>query len=60
MTEILPDEAIDDLQLNGLQIIQKKQGFRFGVDAVLLSDFAAQAKSKATLDLCTGNGIVPI
>lgn len=56
----MPDEAIDDLQLNGLQIIQKKQGFRFGVDAVLLSDFAAQTKSKATLDLCTGNGIVPI
>ena len=60
MTDILSDEAVDDLQLNGLQIIQKKQGFRFGVDAVLLSDFAAQLKSKSTLDLCTGNGIVPI
>ena len=60
MTKILNDEAVDDLQLNGLYIIQKKQGFRFGVDAVLLSDFASQTKSKATLDLCTGNGIVPI
>ena len=60
MTDILNDESVDDLQLDGLQIIQKKQGFRFGVDAVLLSDFAAQTKSKATLDLCTGNGIVPI
>lgn len=60
MTDILSDESVEDLQLNGLRIIQKKQGFRFGVDAVLLSDFAASAKSKATLDLCTGNGIVPI
>ena len=60
MTDILSDEAVDDLQLNGLRIIQKKQGFRFGVDAVLLSDFAAQTKSKSTLDLCTGNGIIPI
>ena len=60
MTDILPDETVDDLQLNGLNIIQKKHGFRFGVDAVLLSDFAAQTKSKATLDLCTGNGIIPI
>ena len=34
------DESIDDLQLNGLQLIQKEQGFRFGVDAVLLSHFA--------------------
>ena len=34
------DEGIDDLQLKGLKLIQKQQGFRFGVDAVLLSDFA--------------------
>ena len=34
------DESIDDLQLNGLRLIQKEKGFRFGVDAVLLSHFA--------------------
>ena len=33
-------ERVDDLQLCGLQIIQKDSGFRFGMDAVLLSDFA--------------------
>ena len=33
------DECLDDLQ-NGLFIIQKKNGFKFGIDAVLLSDFA--------------------
>ena len=34
------DESIDDLGLNGLRLIQKNDAFRFGVDAVLLSDFA--------------------
>ena len=33
------DESVDDLQLKGLKLIQKQQGFRFGVDAVLLSHF---------------------
>ena len=41
-------------------LIQKKDGFKFGIDAVLLSDFAKDATSKATLDLCTGTGIVAV
>lgn len=53
------DECLDDLQ-NGLFIIQKQNGFKFGIDAVLLSDFAKDASSKRTLDLCTGTGIVPL
>lgn len=52
-------ESLDDLQ-NGYYIIQKNDGFKFGVDAVLLADFAKEAKSKNTLDLCTGTGIVPL
>ena len=53
------DESIDDLQLNGLRLIQKQQGFRFGVDAVLLSHFANVKKKHRVIDLCTGTGIVP-
>ena len=37
---IKENETIDDLQLKGLKLIQKKDSFRFGVDAVLLSEFA--------------------
>ena len=51
-------ETIDDLQ-NGYYIIQKEQGFRFGIDAVLLSDFAKSATGKV-MDLCTGTGIIPL
>ena len=34
-------ERIDELHRNGYQIIQKTDGFCFGMDAVLLSGFAA-------------------
>lgn len=53
------DENIDDLQLKGLNLIQKKEGFKFGIDAVLLSDFAVVKKKHRVMDLCTGTGIVP-
>lgn len=51
---------MEDLQLNGLKLLQKKSGFRFGIDAVLLADFAKNQPSSRTLDLCTGTGIVPL
>ena len=51
-------ETLDDLQ-NGYYIIQKNNGFRFGIDAVLLSDFAKSATGKV-IDLCTGTGIIPL
>ena len=59
-TDILENETLEDLQCKGLLLIQKKNGFRFGTDAVLLADFARNIRSKNTLDLCTGTGIVPI
>jgi len=58
--DIFADETLEDLQCANLKLIQKKHGFRFGVDAVLLADFAKSVTSNKTLDLCTGSGIVPI
>ena len=56
----LEDERIDDLQRNGYRIIQKKKGFCFGMDAVLLSGFAAVKEGERAIDLGTGTGIIPI
>ena len=53
-------ERIDNLGINGYQIIQKEQGFCFGMDAVLLSDFAQVKNGGRVLDLGTGTGILPI
>lgn len=54
------DERIDDLQRNGYHLIQKKKGFCFGMDAVLLSGFASVKKGERAIDLGTGTGIIPI
>ncbi len=60
INDILEDERIDDLQRNGYRIIQKKQGFCFGMDAVLLSGFAKVKSGERAIDLGTGTGIIPI
>ena len=53
-------ERIDELQRNGYRIIQKTNGFCFGMDAVLLSGFASVKPGEKALDLGTGTGIIPI
>ncbi|HIX15561.1 MAG TPA: tRNA1(Val) (adenine(37)-N6)-methyltransferase [Candidatus Hungatella pullicola] len=61
MTSNLRDnERIDDLQRNGYKIIQKTNGFCFGMDAVLLSGFAQVKQGEKAIDLGTGTGIIPI
>ncbi len=61
MTIKLKDnERIDDLQRNGYQIIQNRDGFCFGMDAVLLSGFAKVKPEEKAIDLGTGTGIIPI
>ena len=54
------DERIDDLQLEGLRILQKVDGFRFGMDAVLLADFARVEARDRAADFGTGTGILPL
>lgn len=58
--ELRPGERLDDLQRNGYKIIQDEKKFRFGMDAVLLSGFAAVKEGETVLDLGTGTGIIPI
>ena len=53
------NERLDDLQ-NGYHIIQNTRDFCYGIDAVLLSDFARVKKGEQALDLGTGTGIIPI
>lgn len=53
------DETLDDLQLGEIYVIQKKDAFRFGVDAVLLANFAKVKRGMKVIDLCSGTGIIP-
>ena len=53
------NERVDDLEFKGLKIIQNKEGFCFGIDSILLSDFAKNIKrGTKVLDLGTGTGII--
>lgn len=63
--DLYENERIDDLQRKlpdgtGLRIIQNKNWFCFGIDAVLLADFADVRKGNKVMDLGTGNGIIPL
>lgn len=60
ITDLMENERLDDLQRNGLRIIQKTDGFCFGMDAVLLSGFASVKPGERALDLGTGTGIIPL
>lgn len=53
-------ERLDDLQIKGYEIIQSPGRFCFGMDAVLLSSFAAVKMKEKVLDIGTGTGILPI
>ncbi len=45
---------------DNFKIIQKTNGFRFSVDAVILADFFSPTREGKILDIGTGNGIIPI
>lgn len=57
---LLPDETLEELGFGSLVLIQKRHGFRFGTDAVLLADFAKGSHAQRALDLCCGTGIIPV
>lgn len=58
--ELNEGERVDDLERCGFKIIQNTDKFCFGMDAVLLSGYASIRPGDKVLDLCTGNGIIPI
>lgn len=59
--ELKENERIDDLEFKGYKIIQNTEGFCFGIDSVLLSDFAKDIRNNSrVMDLGTGTGILCI
>ncbi|MFB1051090.1 tRNA1(Val) (adenine(37)-N6)-methyltransferase [Paraliobacillus sp. JSM ZJ581] len=62
MVELKEDERLDYLLADeSMQIIQSPAVFSFSIDAVLLANFARiPLKRGKILDLCTGNGVIPL
>lgn len=61
MVELLDGERLDYLLAENLRIIQSPSVFAFSLDTVLLAKFAYVPFHKGKiLDLCTGNGVIPL
>ncbi|GGJ89310.1 methyltransferase [Lentibacillus kapialis] len=62
MVQLFDDERLDYLlSENKMHIIQSPEVFSFSLDAVLLAQFAyVPIKKGNILDLCTGNGVIPL
>ncbi|UCB48057.1 MAG: methyltransferase domain-containing protein [Deltaproteobacteria bacterium] len=58
--ELLPDESIDEFMDGRLKLIQSKTGYRFSIDAILLSQFVTIKQGDRVVDLGTGCGIIPL
>ncbi len=56
----LPDETLDTFFNGTLKVIQKKRGYRFSIDSILLSQFIQIRKNERAIDLGTGCGILPL
>jgi len=59
-TDLQSGERLDDLLTHNLKIIQSSEVFSFSLDAVLLARFAGVPPRGRILDLCTGNGVIPM
>lgn len=55
-----PDETLDVLCSEKLQLIQRKKGYRFSIDSIFLANFVRLGKHERLLDVGTGCGIIPI
>ncbi|MFH1490519.1 MAG: methyltransferase domain-containing protein [Pseudomonadota bacterium] len=55
-----PDEVIDDFMEGRLKIIQSRRGYRFSIDAILLSQFVSIKPKDIVVDLGTGCGVIPL
>ncbi|MDY6973885.1 MAG: methyltransferase domain-containing protein [Thermodesulfobacteriota bacterium] len=56
--DLRPDERIDYFMEGRLKLIQSKNGYRFSIDAVLLSEFVVVNPGDLVVDLGTGCGVV--
>jgi tRNA1Val (adenine37-N6)-methyltransferase len=58
--DLFPGESIDEFMGGRLRLIQSKRGYRFSIDAILLSEFVTIKEGDTVVDLGIGCGIIPL
>jgi tRNA1Val (adenine37-N6)-methyltransferase len=56
----MDEETLDEILDGRLRVFQKKNGYRFSLDAILLADFISLPKKTQAIDIGTGSGITPL
>jgi tRNA1(Val) A37 N6-methylase TrmN6 len=60
VTPLGQDETVEDLQCEGLKIITRRGGFRYGTDSVLLANYVRAKRRERIVELCSGAGVISI
>lgn len=60
MIELNAEEKIEDLQCDGLQIIQSAKEYRFTTDAVLLANYCRDLTNKLCVEFGAGTGVISL
>ena len=58
--KIEKDERIDDLECNGLKIVQNSKLYSFSTDPILLVNFSQIGNAETVVDFCCGSGVIPM
>ena len=58
--ELAVGEVVEDLQCDGLKLLQRDDMFKFGIDSVLLANFVRAPANSTIIELCAGSGVISI
>jgi len=54
----MEEETLDEILNGGLRVFQKKKGYRFSIDSILLAHFVSLKRRTRFMDIGCGNGII--
>jgi tRNA1Val (adenine37-N6)-methyltransferase len=54
----MEEETLDEILNGGLRVFQKKKGYRFSLDSILLAHFVSMKKRSRFIDIGCGSGII--